>query len=370
MNDTQFPPETGNAAGGATGSALPVLPPVAALLEILLLVVVPGLLDFYVPAFPTLNDLHPHFYWLPVVLLSVQYGSLSGLLAAGTAILLAALLGWPEQDIGENHFTYLLRIWLQPVLWIATAVVLGQIRLRQIEQKELLLRTVQELTVQRQSIAGHARNLRHRCDHLERIIAAKREPDAKQLLAALGQINSADTGAAELALHDALRLAFGTCRVAIYFLDGDQLRLAAQHGEGAPAVASVGIDERLYRAVIFERRSLSVLNAGDETDLGGLGLAAVPISRGHTAAAGLLLLQGAGPDVLDEHTIWRLTAIAAMIASRREDAGLRSAASPTVALALSGNVRSGPTGNRSWRRVKWQNSERRPVAVRAGNRSG
>ena len=86
---------------------LPVLPPLMALVEILVLMVVPGLLDYFWTGFPSLAETQPHFFWLPVLLLSLQYGTVSGLLAAGVAITITALLGWPDQEVGENHFNYL-----------------------------------------------------------------------------------------------------------------------------------------------------------------------------------------------------------------------------------------------------------------------
>ena len=95
---------------------------------------VPAALDHFWPSFPTLSQMQPHFFWLPVLLLSLQYGTVSGLLAAGVAIVLTAWLGWAEQEVGENHFNYLLRISTQPMLWLVAALLLGQFRLRQIEQ--------------------------------------------------------------------------------------------------------------------------------------------------------------------------------------------------------------------------------------------
>lgn len=354
------------------GSGLPVLPPAVALIEIVLLVVAPGLLDYFVPGFPSLNEMQPHFYWLPVVLLSAQYGSLSGLLAAGSAILLATLLGWPEQEIGENHFSYLLRIWLQPVLWIATAVVLGQFRLRQMEKKEALSQAVGELAGQRQAIAEHARNLRARCAHLERLIATRREPEAKALLAALGRIQSDEPGIADRALHEALQLAFGECRAAIYVLEAGRLRLASRHVNGMAEYAPESIEpqEPLHRAAVGERRQLSVLTPGDEKDLAGRGLAAVPILAPDRSVSGVLLLEQAEAAEIDDGTAARLAAVAALIAMRLAD-GLGAAGQPRLPLTLAGPAdRHGGGARRGWRHVKWRDDARRASTVRAGGRVG
>src|SRR5262249_28579364 len=82
-------------------AGLPVLPPGIALVELLVLLVVPILLEWLVPGFPDLTQIQPHPYWFPILLLSLQYGTVSGFLAAIVAITGAWLIGWPEQDIGE-----------------------------------------------------------------------------------------------------------------------------------------------------------------------------------------------------------------------------------------------------------------------------
>lgn len=372
MEETGRKDGTTETPGLSVGSGLPVLPPAAALLEIILLVVVPGLLDYFVPGFPSLNDTQPHFFWLPVVMLSAQYGSLSGLLAAGAAIVLASLLGWPEQDIGENHFSYLLRIWLQPVLWIATAVILGQFRLRQIEKKASLGRAVEELTSQRHAIAEHARNLRARCDHLERLIATQHAPDAQALLAALGRIQSDDPDIADRALHDTLHLAFGDCQASIFVIDRGNLRLATRHagGERVPGNEALAASEPLYVATIVEGRQLSILDPGDEADLRGRGLAAVPIIAPDRTTSGLLLLESAAAHDIDETITTRLSAVAALISLRLSD-GLRTASnSPPPYPVATPADRLTPTGRRGWRHVKWRHGGQHSQAVRASGRSG
>jgi hypothetical protein len=356
-------------SGRGAVSGLPVLPPLAAVIEVIVLVVVPGLLDLFVPAFPSLNETQPHFYWLPVLLLTLQYGSASGLLAAGTAIVLSNLLGWPEQEIGENHFSYLLRIWLQPVLWLATGVILGQLRLRQIERKQALGQAVAELSAQRQSLADHAQSLRERCDRLERLISTRRGPDARDLLAALGRVEAAPADEATRALDEALGLAFGESAVSILALDGGALRVVYRHARpGAPPPPGlIGPESPLFAAVAIERRALSVLTPGAEHDLDRRGLAAVPIIASDGHLEGAVLLETGEPDDLDEGTCDRLRAIAAMVSGR-----LRTADRARTSVAAAPYVEPRPSLREGiWRRVRWQSGRHSAAAsARATGRSG
>lgn len=352
--------------GGALG--LPVLPPLAALVEVLVLVIVPGLLDLFVPAFPALNEIQPHPFWLPVLLLSVQYGSVSGLMAAGAAIVFSALLGWPDQEIGENHFSYLLRIWLQPVLWLATAVVLGQFRLRQIERMEALAGNVAELSSQRQAIAQHASDLRGRCEELERVIAVRRDPEARRLMAALGRIQAPDPDAAKSALQEAATLAFGDCCLSVWVKEAGRLRLADRLGAsaGPSSRQEIATTEPLAVAVAGEGRLLCVMTAGDERDLAGWGVAAAPLHGAGQSVAGLLLLERSDAAELDATLGLRLTALAGIVGQRMVEA---AATMEPITLARGGRtaVTDVRLADRGWRQVRWRAAGRRQ---RTGGRSG
>ena len=348
-------------------AGLPVLPPAAALAEIGILIVLPGLLDLFVSGFPSLNETQPHFFWLPVLLLTLQYGSASGLLAAGNAIILASLLGWPEQEIGENHFSYLLRIWLQPVLWISTAVILGQLRLRQIERKQTLGREVVALTEQRREIADYASRMRERCENLERLIATRETGDAQALLAALGGALSSSPEIAARALDDALTQAFGDATISVLVLEGDALRPALRHGAGASSERStISSSSALYLAVVTEAKHLSVLTPGHETILDGHGVAAVPLIAATETIAGVLLLETCAPHLLDHATTDRLATIASVICAGK------LLAQPTPATYRAAPLetdRNPPTSVPPWRRVRWQDGARVPPGEASTGRS-
>ena len=63
---------------------------VAALLELTLLE--PG----------TLASMRPHPFWVPVVLVSLQYGTTDGIAAVAASVLTQWLLGWPPRKAARN----------------------------------------------------------------------------------------------------------------------------------------------------------------------------------------------------------------------------------------------------------------------------
>ena len=380
-------PETGQAAGPAVAadsaprtdaapgvavassfgrSGLPVLPPLMAVIEILVLIVLPGALDYFWTGFPSLAETQPHFFWLPVLLLSLQYGTVSGLVAAGVAIVVSALLGWPDQEVGENHFSYLLRIWAQPVLWLTAALVLGQFRMRQIEQKQDLARHVAELSTQRTAISDYATNLRSRCETLERQIAGRREPEVRTILAALARLNAGGTQAPS-ALGECLELALGPCAASIYVRDNDRFRLTVAHGSAANRQEQLADDAPLARAIAREGRAVSVLNPGEEAIFAGDGLAAVPVfSVKDGRIFGLLKLDAVGAAEFDEMTPACLAAIAGQVAPLLESGGIAGLSGIVPAV----QVVAPPSRQRLWRQLKWQRPAARAPRAQAKTLAG
>ena len=79
-----------------------------------------------------------HPFWIPVLLVAVQYGTNAGLVAAtaGTLALLAGNI--PPQAVFEDRFIWFSGIVRLPLLWFVVTVVLGELRMRQIREKKAL----------------------------------------------------------------------------------------------------------------------------------------------------------------------------------------------------------------------------------------
>lgn len=270
---------TGN--GAVTG--LQILPPVSALIELAVLVL--GLL-FIEWSFPNLDlvNLQPSPYWIPVLLLSLQYGTPSGSLAAILAIAIYFTFGnFPQQDVGENEFTYRLRILLQPILWIAAAVLLGQFRMVQIATKHQLTQRLATLEEEATVLADYSTRLRERCDVLERTLAGRSVTPGLPLLEALSTLPSAagvsDGKQHRHALEQCLAAAFPNAASSVFLRKGKQLELVARSGWPADARWQLELDQdhAIYAACIDGQRTLTVLEAGQERVLNHQGIAVVPI---------------------------------------------------------------------------------------------
>lgn len=324
-----------NRAAAAPDMGLPVLPPRSAVIELAAIVAAIVAIDWLLPD-QGLSDIGPSPYWLPVLLMSLHYGTVSGLLAAGVGIAMTMLPGIPEQGVGENHFAFLLRIWAQPILWIAVAVLLGQFRIRQISAKRELVRQVEELSAQRQALADYSTNLRQRCETVERMIAGRNDAPSIELFAALADLGrpGMDLGTA---LSRLVHLAAPGAEASVYLLDGAWLRKIADNGAGDATgrASELTAVHPLYRAIVDRGEALSVLDAAQETALAGEGVAAVPIRvAGEGRAAGMLKLDSAAAGYLGTDTVRALEAIAVLLGHRLS--------APVVAAARAGEAPSDP----------------------------
>jgi len=290
-----------------------LLPPRNAWLELGLFVLAIVAVDWTIPTFDLLR-VEPNPCWLPVLLLSVQYGTVSGLLAAATCIGLSIHSGFPEQEIGENLFVYLLRVWAQPMLWIAVAVLLGQFRTRHIMERAELKQELAAMTSQRTALADYARNLRQRCDVLERHIAGGGNSEPVGVLAILSRLGSDSQGDVRDVFRTCMAAVLPDARVTLWRLGPAGLEpLASTRDEAASAQMRLETSSALVRELIERKAPLSVLTAAGERTLGGHAVMAVPIEAGEEMA-GAILVHEIEPHLLTEALGDALTVIASALA--------------------------------------------------------
>ena len=363
----------GSAARRAAAVRFPVLPPPAALVEIAVLFALIIGLGWLTGQ--DLADFRPHPFWVPVLLLSLQYGTVSGLLAAGIATAFTGFGQLPEQVVGETYFVYFLRIWIEPILWISSAVLLGQFRMRQIADKMELLRQVEELAGQRTSLADYSVKLRHRCETLERRLAGRQEPDALLMLQAIGRARQTGAPGLDAAFSEVMAAVLPGSQAALFVLDHDPSRGAgARHLRRALTAAPPGFTAAddataaglesahpLFQSVVLRGEGVSVLTAAGEAKLAGQGLMAVPIRSEHGAVIGMIKIESMAGHLLGPSSLGALDAVAAALAGPLQALLVQDIATALAPGAVIGPVPNpAPTTSQSvWRHV----ARRLPVGM-------
>lgn len=292
------------------GTGLPVLPSRMAWLELGVLIAV-ILLERFVEPFPDLSRMNPHPYWIFVLLLSLQYGTVSGLLAAVIAIIGTLAIGLPEADIGESYFEHLVRVWTQPVLWLIMALVLGSFRMRQIEFRDDLMREVDDLQARGVALVDHAKHLKARCDTLERELVSSSDPEGYRVLDAVARLAQVSQGNGEATFREAMRLAFPRAQASVFWARPEGWPVAWTSGwpEGGRWKSSFTASDPLVAAMV-EKRSLSILAGKDEAALQGEGQFAVPImSADGLSVAGFIKIELLPASAISTTTVERLALV-------------------------------------------------------------
>jgi polysaccharide biosynthesis protein PelD len=327
-----------------------VLPPVGAFVELALVM---GLIYLVCSLIPGVEiaTLEPSPFWVPVLLLSLQYGTVAGLLAAAVATLAYTFNGLPEQAIGENLFTFLLRIWALPILWIGVALVLGQFRLRQIEVKQSLKQKLGSRTLEAESLASYASALEERCHGLERKLTSMGPASGAAALDCLVAFTDSSVDLPQ-ALADLHEHAFPESRLTVFALSPAAFDVIAVAAGDGVVPGPIPAHHPLYRAVVSERRALSVLRAEDEAALAGIAHAAQPILHPETRRViGLLCFEASNPAQLSQELNARLAMIARFIAPCLSEP--RIVVDNTERAVHAADTNSGRL-TRGWRQLSWQ----------------
>jgi polysaccharide biosynthesis protein PelD len=220
--------------------------------------------------------LHP--FWIPVLLLSVQYGTNAGLLAAiaSTLALLAGNL--PPQGLLEDRFAWLFETSRLPLLWFAAGVVLGELRTRQLRESEQTGRDLGEARGRESVLVEAYKRLEAAKEALETRVAGQLRTALALYEAARG-IEKLDPAEVLLGVSTLVRSVMNPERFSLYLLQNGCLELVlAEGGTAEDALPRFYHPEtRLFQETVGRQRVLSVANPEDEDVLAGAGMIAAPL---------------------------------------------------------------------------------------------
>ncbi|MEO5332389.1 MAG: GAF domain-containing protein [Magnetococcus sp. YQC-5] len=225
-----------------------------------------------------LLTLSPHPFWFIILLLASQYGTLTGIIA--TLLCTAALyIGQlPSQQLTENLFEYGYRLSRAPLLWLVTAVIFGEIRMRFSRHMEKAIQEQTAAIQELEQLTGVHKRLKKRQVRLEEQVASQIHTLASTYQAAksIKRRNPVDViaGAADMIKH-----VLNPGSFSIFNLHNDRL------------VASVTIDwsdenkldthfdshSLLYQAIVAKHKILCVTHKEDRLFLEGQGVLAAPL---------------------------------------------------------------------------------------------
>ena len=224
------------------------------------------------------SSVQPHPFWLLVLLISAHYGTAAGVFAAVLGSLLAFAGNLPPRDPLENQSVYLLSVLAQPVLWFASAVVLGELRTRQVRRND-------ELQAETALTAERAERLRAANAALEssnerlQTRAAGRVKTAVSLVEAGRTIETRESSSVFASVEGLITSLLSPTAYSIYLSSPDGLKLVVHTTDGKTPEAErhFASDSAIYRAVIDHKKVLHVATPEGQEILAEHGVLAGPL---------------------------------------------------------------------------------------------
>jgi hypothetical protein len=222
--------------------------------------------------------LEPHPFWAIVLLMAIQYGTREAL--AATAVSTLALLAGnlPAQGFDQDAHEYVIQVLRLPLLWMAAAVVLGELRVRHrqyaVDLEERLSHAERRVTLLT-TVHGELSAAKER---LETRLAGQLRT-ATGMFQAARALETSEPGQVLAGASDLVSVALNAKSFSIFLLENGALELAAVQGwseEDAlprryPAAAL------LFKEVVGAQRFVTVATPTGEAALDGDGLIAGPM---------------------------------------------------------------------------------------------
>lgn len=227
------------------------------------------------------RDVQPHPFWLFLLVVAAHYGTETGVLAALLATLLAFAGNLPARDPFVTQTAYLVTVLSTPVLWFASAVVLGELRKRHQRRHLDLRRRLAESRDEKSALEVTNEALKLANERLGKHSAGQVETHLS-LVRAAGTVDTDDTNAVFQSVGALITSLLSPDAYAIYLVDGGHLKLVAQKGDGksAPPRERYNEGDVLFDAVVRDGEVVHVASEAGRLALGDEGVIAGPLVDG------------------------------------------------------------------------------------------
>lgn len=268
----------------------------SALVEIVVFLGVTLLIDFICLDGSRYIHVQPHPFWIIILLVCTQYGTSEGLLAAFLSSV--ALLAWnlPEIQLEQTIYDYLLATIREPLMWLSAAVVLGEIRMRHIKERNELIESLDIAREHENAISDAYTSLKRMKEKLETHMAGelRSSVNAYNAMKSLGTLNPSRT---LLGMEEVVKAVMDPEKFSIYSLGPEGLESAICVGWKEEEVYSrrFANNSTLYKEIVGRQSMLCCINDNEAKILGTEGLIAAPLIDADTGNVfGMLKIEDIG----------------------------------------------------------------------------
>ncbi len=237
--------------------------------------------------------MHPHPFWIVVLLMIVQYGTIEALLATFFSTVCLYFWNMPTQLVEETAFDYQFRVSFTPFLWFSASFALGELRMR-------LQGQLDEMKQQRDDAKEHSRAIAKNYEILKTV----KENLESRMAGQVRTIAATYETLKELESLNPVQILTGLKNVVKTALSPNKFSVFASGPNGLEATTSHGweltdtylrrfdLDHPIYQEVVINKRMISVINKEDQVSLSGEGVMAAPLIDTHNGEVfGMLKLE-------------------------------------------------------------------------------
>ncbi|HRJ60281.1 MAG TPA: GAF domain-containing protein [Azospirillaceae bacterium] len=268
----------------------------SALLELALFFLLLFAIDYLDGTLNRFDGVQPHPYWIVVLVLAAQYGTSEGVLAAIAASIALRLGNIPEQVVSQDYYQYLYAVSREPIFWLVAAVVLGEMRMRHLREREELRESLAMARKESEAIAASYRKLKDVKENLESRVAGQLKT-VFTLYQAARAIDKLDEGEIMLGVADLIRTVMQPEKFSLFLLNNDVLESVTNEGWSDEDDYARWFDhsQQMFEAVVGRQRFLCVARVDDERILQGQGLLAGPLMSADTGeVVGMVKIESLG----------------------------------------------------------------------------
>ncbi len=250
---------------------------VSAWFEMLLFFVIVLLISFLAGSSDRFFYVSPQPFWIIVLLMSVQYGTKEGVVAALLSSFILLFYNLPPQSIIEDRFQYFMVILKNPILWFIAAVVIGEVRMRQLRERKSLVERAVEAEDREKTVAKSYDSLKGIKEALEVRIAGEMHTAIKAY-EGFRQLEATTKDKLFEACMQLVGDLTSPSKFSVYDLDSD-LKLVGFEGWSSEDKFSQTFSSTsdVFSEIVGKRATLSVVNKEHRKILAGEGYVAAPI---------------------------------------------------------------------------------------------
>ncbi len=223
-------------------------------------------------------NVHPHPFWIVILLVSAQYGTPEGIIAVVLSTLLLYAGNVPPQPIGQSLFDYQVQLAILPVGWLIAAFILGQINRRLTGRTEGLEQQLTHSRKESETITAAYGDLKKSKETLEIHLAGERKT-AVAIFNAFKVLETLKPTELIFKMDQVVKIALNPIKFSIYEAGLEGFEVAVAHGwtDTDNYLSRYPAQHPLAKCMLETPRIVCVINKDDESIIKDQGLIAGPL---------------------------------------------------------------------------------------------